>query len=431
MHSSLEKLKDALDNLSDAVNEAIPEGENTLLLDKNGISYPALYPGDLVDLVNYLTDRLDGVNLDSLEDDEIKEINFIINKIKKIKESLVPHLFNGNGITAIPSFINSLNYISFFFSKLFDFNRLQDTNLLPQKLSRRIKVMDARVKQISPDIEGLEQKVKTILDAHATADNLPLLLDELQKYRNDLTEAKDDVQKSKENSDHAMALMNITLDESEKVVDELKNHSLKAQKYLAMCEQAIRASTSKGLAGAFEIKAEKLNWSIRFWVVGLALALSVGGFVGYERLKALSVVLSLPEPSVIVIITQLLLSVLSIGAPLWFAWLSTKQINQRFKLAEDYAYKSSVAKAYEGYRNEASKLDDNAFSTRLFDSALTRLEEPPLRFVQGEDHATPWMEMLNSKAFERFLDSSIENVNYLKNIIDKKSKPSAVTEKGG
>jgi ubiquinone biosynthesis protein COQ9 len=83
MHSSLEKLKDALDNLSDAVNEAIPEGENTLLLDKNGISYPALYPGDLVDLVNYLTDRLDGVNLDSLEDDEIKEINFIINKIKK------------------------------------------------------------------------------------------------------------------------------------------------------------------------------------------------------------------------------------------------------------------------------------------------------------------------------------------------------------
>lgn len=141
--------------------------------------------------------------------------------------------------------------------------------------------------------------------------------------------------------------------------------------------------------------------------------------------------LSLPEPSVIVIITQLLLSVLSIGAPLWFAWLSTKQINQRFKLAEDYAYKSSVAKAYEGYRNEASKLDDNAFSTRLFDSALTRLEEPPLRFVQGEDHATPWMEMLNSKAFERFLDSSIENVNYLKNIIDKKSKPSAVTEKEG
>ncbi|MXE70789.1 hypothetical protein FQ026_22995, partial [Escherichia coli] len=68
------------------------------------------------------------------------------------------------------------------------------------------------------------------------------------------------------------------------------------------------------------------------------------------------------------------------------------------------------------------------FITRLFDSALTRLEEPPLRFVQGEDHSTPWMEMLNSKAFERFLDSSIDIVKYVKNIIEKKSKPTVISE---
>ncbi len=59
MHSSLETLRNALNALSEAVNDTIPDGENTLLLDKNGISYPALYPGDLVDLVNYLTDRID------------------------------------------------------------------------------------------------------------------------------------------------------------------------------------------------------------------------------------------------------------------------------------------------------------------------------------------------------------------------------------
>ena len=428
MHSSLQKLRDSLDALAESVNDASPEGDTTLLLDKNGISYPALYPGDLVDLVDYLSNRISNISLDTLADEDVKEISFILTKIARIKESLVPHLFNSNGATAIPSFINSLNYISFYLSSLFDFNKLQDSNLLPQKISRKIKVMSARVKQMSPELEDLEQKVKTILDAHATADNLPLLLDELQKYRDELTTAKDDVQKSKDNSDHDLVLMNLALEESERVVESLKKNSLKAQEYLAMCEEAIRASTSKGLAGAFEIKAEKLNWSIRWWVTGLAGALVVGGFVGYERLKALSVVLSLPNPSTIVILTQLLLSVLSIGAPLWFAWLSTKQINQRFKLAEDYAYKSSVAKAYEGYRNEATKLDDDTFSARLFDSALTRLEEPPLRFVQGEEYSTPWMEMLNSKAFDRFLDSSIENVNYIKGIIDKKSKPSAVED---
>jgi hypothetical protein len=115
-----------------------------------------------------------------------------------------------------------------------------------------------------------------------------------------------------------------------------------------------------------------------------------------------------------------LLSVFSIGAPLWFAWLSTRQINQRFKLAEDYAYKSSVAKAYEGYRNEASKTSNGEFQKRLFDSALSRLEEPPLRFMQEHDHSTPWAELLNSKAFQQFLDASVENLNFVKKIVNKK-----------
>lgn len=105
--------------------------------------------------------------------------------------------------------------------------------------------------------------------------------------------------------------------------------------------------------------------------------------------------------------------------------MSTKQINQRFKLAEDYAYKASVAKAYEGYKNEACKVSDGEFEKRLFDSALSRLEEAPLRFVKDEDHTTPWTEMLNSKSFQKFLDASIDNVNYVKGIISKKGQLAA------
>lgn len=74
---------------------------------------------------------------------------------------------------------------------------------------------------------------------------------------------------------------------------------------------------------------------------------------------------------------HIILSIVSVGAPLWFAWLATKQIGQRFRLAKDYSYKASVAKAYEGYRREAARIDED-FENRLFDSALTRLEEAPL-----------------------------------------------------
>lgn len=160
--------------------------------------------------------------------------------------------------------------------------------------------------------------------------------------------------------------------------------------------------------------------TILAWVIGLLAALGFGGWIGFERLKVLSKVLESGNPSTAVIITQLVLSIFSVGAPLWFAWISTKQINQRFKLAEDYAFKSAVAKAYEGYKNEAARVSDGEFEKRLFDSALTRLEEAPLRLLNDDEHTTPWAEMLNSKSFQKFLDASIDNVEFVKGLVNKK-----------
>ena len=94
-----------------------------------------------------------------------------------------------------------------------------------------------------------------------------------------------------------------------------------------------------------------------------------------------------------------ILSILSVGAPLWFAWVATKQITQRFRLAEDYAYKASVAKAYEGYRREAAKIDP-AFAARLFGSSLTRLEEAPLRLMEENSHGSPLHELFGSSKLQ-------------------------------
>src|SRR5690606_11815180 len=106
------------------------------------------------------------------------------------------------------------------------------------------------------------------------------------------------------------------------------------------------------------------------------------------------------------------------GAPLWFAWIATKQINQRFRLSEDYAYKASVAKAYEGYRREAAKID-TIFEARLFSSALERLEEAPLRLVEEEMHGSPWHELFTSKPFRDALETIPEFrdsiINLMKN----------------
>ena len=88
---------------------------------------------------------------------------------------------------------------------------------------------------------------------------------------------------------------------------------------------------------------------------------------------------------------------------MWFAWMATKQIGQRFRLAEDYAFKASVAKAYEGYRKEAARIDE-AFEARLFSSALTRLEEAPLRLMEQTTHGSPWHELVTSDVFRKAMD---------------------------
>jgi hypothetical protein len=140
------------------------------------------------------------------------------------------------------------------------------------------------------------------------------------------------------------------------------------------------------------------------WVVGLLTALSIGSWLGVGRVELLSNAISTPEPHWGVILMHVVLSILSIGAPVWFAWMATKQIGQRFRLAEDYAFKASVAKAYEGYRKEAARIDP-AFEARLFSSALTRLEEAPLRLVEETSHGSPWHELFASPQFQRALST--------------------------
>lgn len=119
---------------------------------------------------------------------------------------------------------------------------------------------------------------------------------------------------------------------------------------------------------------------------------------------ALSDVLSGADSHWGVIVMHAVLSFLSVGGPLWFAWLAMKQIGQRFRLAEDNAYKASVAKAYEGYKKQAAQFD-NDFAERLFGAALTRLAEAPLGLIEKDPHGSPWHELISSKGFAKVMDN--------------------------
>lgn len=172
---------------------------------------------------------------------------------------------------------------------------------------------------------------------------------------------------------------------------------------LKNCQTAYAASTSVGLAAAFSERSVSLSRSIWFWIGGLIIALMAGSFLGSGQLKALSELLKIPDASVAVVTLNLLLSIISVGAPIWFAWLATKQIGQRFRLSEDYAFKASIARAYEGFRREAACFDKD-MEAKLLNSALTRLDELPLRLVETTTHGSPWHELASSDAVKQAMN---------------------------
>ena len=102
-----------------------------------------------------------------------------------------------------------------------------------------------------------------------------------------------------------------------------------------------------------------------------------------------------------IIFLNILISVLSIAAPVWFAWVSTKQIGYCFRLSEDYGFKASIAAAYEGFRKEIEQLPteegsdmEDDLRIKLLDSILKTLDERPLRYVEQKVHGSPFHELL-------------------------------------
>jgi hypothetical protein len=121
--------------------------------------------------------------------------------------------------------------------------------------------------------------------------------------------------------------------------------------------------------------------------------------MGHIRAAEISQILKDGGRDATVLAVQVILSLLTVGAPIWMAWLSTKQIGHSFRLSEDYGFKAAVAKAYEGFRDEAIRLDPQ-FEARLFSSALQRLDENPLRLVSDSQAGSPMQELIEQPWFQ-------------------------------
>ncbi|KAB0289277.1 hypothetical protein F2P58_09355 [Vibrio fortis] len=265
---------------------------------------------------------------------------------------------------------------------------LLDTSLLHKKLDEAKQSIDF----LYNGAEELEDKVALINEANEHAQQLPSLIKKIdlgsQKIKDKLdvlTTADEELQEKKS-----------------QLYDDFKlihSYEQEASELIKECKRSRNVAVSEGLASGFEKKATELQVSINWWIVGLVCALLFGMGFGYVRSEQLTEILKM-DLTVGQAFLHFIITVFSVGGPFWLAWLCTRQVNKCFTLSEDYAYKATVTRAYTGFQDEAEKFADDT-AQQIFRSAISRLDEMPLRLIHDKDHSSPLHELMNSDVIQK------------------------------
>lgn len=348
---------------------------------------PGLDRAELIAEAQSIVDSIDNEGSDDLGEHGPHLADYV-RRLQQLESSTIPQIWGGNCGPAVAAYIFTMEGLRRALAPVLTRDAHRETIVNVRKLSGQVRGMEATLKGLQPRYEQITQKIEVIERGYDAADRLPTDLQSLEEAKQKVADALQDATLNQ-------GRLHAIRERSDDIETRLEESVVKADAVLQNAETAYRAATSVGLAAAFTERSNKLAFSMWIWVGGLATALLAGGFFGTHRLQALVELFKDPNQPPSVIYPNILLSLLSVGAPIWFAWLSTKQIGQRFRLSEDYAFKASISRAYEGYRSEAARIDPE-LERRLLASALTRLDELPLRLVETETHGSPWNEFANS-----------------------------------
>ena len=378
-------IKTELNEIINQLESSIPNDE-ALNYAQRHWTFPGITKAELIAEAKSLISLIEDKGNDEV-DDKDETLSRYLQALEFLKSHTVPEIWRSAN-EAVPAYIITINALK---TALEPFLIKDDGKELAIQLKnqrRRVRSLEDNLNELEPRTSPLKEMVSRIELAHETAEQLPTDLESLREARKTI-----DKLVTESTADKAAALA--AKIEIEKLQEELNGVSEEARKVLKQCENAYSAATSVGLAAAFSERSDNLSKSMWIWVVGLVLSLSTGGYFGSAQLQKLLELMAQKDISSLSMSINFIMAILSIGAPIWFSWLATKQIGQRFKLSEDYAFKASVSRAYEGFRRETARFDKE-MEAKLLSSALTRLDELPLRLVEAESHGSPWHELASS-----------------------------------
>lgn len=383
----LNEISGALDALAAQVIAVIPNDDS--LMQIWGWNLPAINRHELAAMLREPVQTIQSISDKMMDDADYALLASYPARIYYIRDQSMPQLPGGSAFhvyTTIVSLLDGLNAILLkYAAPEIDWKKIENEKIIPSAQLRKLKNLALGVDRLSENSAELDAKIKAINEAHSAAEALPTDMEELSEARKAFVGAIDEIAAQKK-------LVLEAKDAAEAKLKDISGMREDAEKQITNIDAAYSAATTQGLGKAFGDKAKKLTSSTWYLLVALGATLGIGAYISSKRIDFIHQLLLQDKPvSMALLWANVILTMVSVGAPVWFGWILTKQIGQRFRLAEDYDFKASMAKAYEGYRREAVTVDAEQ-AKRLFALAVDRLSEEPLRHIEKQIHSTPFQE---------------------------------------
>ena len=392
MSEELDSRTILLNSISNASDRILSRrgGHNNSIRDKTGDNFcPDIDANYLVSKLNKLRLCIENRDSSSL-DEQTEKLKQYSNKIDFWVSHVEQYLYDRN--YARPTIFNLLLIIDEIELFLEEKTKPVDPKSYQIQLStirQNIESLERSVQNSESKLGEVKTSIHTILEAREAALTLPETLETLKKTNSETLHMHKEISDIHEKAQKSQQFI--------KEVDEnLCNKQKEIEEILSKCNDALRASTGVGLAAAFSKHAATLRDSNRFWFITLSISLVVMIVVGVWRTYEILDMMKPKDVDTSIITLNMIFSLFLLAAPAWLAWISAKRISHLFRLIEDYEFKAAISSAYEGYRREAARFEDKNFCERILDSALTRFDEPPLRFVEKNEQVHPFFELLES-----------------------------------
>lgn len=375
----------ALEDLAKALDE---QSYKSIPTDHWGWQATPLSADDLARMARSLANEVAGPDWSLLPEDKQTWLKDMTDRVRRSAGANAPNL--ANGYMAMDPVINVLFSVDVTLRGLADIRMTRGSLQFMGSLAKKAATVSNALENRLKDFENLENTATKLTQAASLADKLDVTMGELEEALKQVSAAHQNTLKFQLEAEGCVTKAVLASGATE-------DFAKQADAVMKKIDMAYGAATTQGLAKSFDDKAKELNRSIGVWVVVLCGALLIGVLVGQDRFPQLIQALN-GKTDWGVLVMHMLIGVMSLAPGVWLAWLATKQIGQRFRLAEDYSYKASLAKAYEGYRTQAERLDP-LFSAQLFAIALGRLDELPLRTIDKNISGSPLNDLLQSQEF--------------------------------